>query len=319
MSSSNLIRVIDSHTAGEPTRVIVEGAPDLGSGSMAERLSRMRNCADWLRTSLTTEPRASEWMVGAVLQPPVSPDAIAGVIYFNNTGYLGMCGHGTVGVVATLSYLGRIEPGVHRLETAVGDVIVILESDGSVFVENVISYRREKAVTVQVPGVGPVVGDVAWGGNWFFLTHSDRRLHPAEVIPLTDHALRIRAALVEQGITGDSSALIDHIELLGPPSDPARADCRNFVLCPGGQYDRSPCGTGTSAKLACLAADGKLAPGQTWRQESITGTIFTGSYRPADGGVIPTIAGRAFVNGDMRLVFSADDPFRFGIDSRESL
>jgi 4-hydroxyproline epimerase len=317
MSAHDSIRVIDSHTAGEPTRVVVAGAPDLGSGNMASRLARLRDETDWLRTSLVTEPRGSECMVGAVLQPPVSPQAAAGMIFFNNAGYLGMCGHGTIGVVATLAYLGRIGPGVHRLETPVGEVEVKLEPNGDVSVENVRSYRREKAVAVDVPGVGPIVGDVAWGGNWFFLTSTDRPLVLKDVAELSALTLRIRTALEERGITGDDGAMIDHIELVGPPHDSTRADSRNFVMCPGGQYDRSPCGTGTSAKLACLAADGKLGEGQLWRQESVVGTIFLGRYRRVEGGVIPIITGRAFVNGDLRLVISPDDPFRFGIEPQK--
>jgi 4-hydroxyproline epimerase len=317
MSAYDSIRVIDSHTAGEPTRVVVAGAPDLGSGNMASRLTRLRDEADWLRTSLVTEPRGSECMVGALLQPPVSRESVAGVIFFNNAGYLGMCGHGTIGVVATLAHLGRIGPGVHRLETPVGDVQLKLEPNGDVSLENVRSYRRQKAISVDVPGIGQVVGDVAWGGNWFFLTHTDRPLVLEEVAQLSALTLRIRRALEAQGITGDDGAVIDHIELIGPPHDPATADGRNFVMCPGGQYDRSPCGTGTSAKLACLADDGKLAEGQLWRQESVVGTIFVGSYRRLEGGVVPTITGRAFVNGDLRLVVSRDDPFRFGIEPRK--
>jgi 4-hydroxyproline epimerase len=308
-----LIRVIDSHTGGEPTRVVVEGGPDLGDGDMAARLATMRANADWLRTSLVTEPRGSECMVGAVLERPVSRKAAAGVLFFNNTDYLGMCGHGMIGVVATLAYLGRLAPGQHRIETPVGDVVARLNVNGDVSVENVHSYRRLKDVSLRVPGIGEVVGDVAWGGNWFFFTNTQRLLTLADVDELTRNALRIREALEKQGITGDDGARIDHVELVGPPSDPAKADARNFVLCPGGQYDRSPCGTGTSAKLACLAADGKLAPGQVWRQESIVGSIFEGRYRPAGNAIIPTITGRAFVNGDLRLVIDQADPFRFGI------
>ena len=284
---------------------------------MAARLVRLRDEADWLRTSLVTEPRGSECMVGAVLQPPVSPQAVAGVIFFNNAGYLGMCGHGTIGIVATLAHLGRIEPGIHRLETPVGDVEVKLEPNGGVAVENVRSYRRQKAISVDVPGVGPIVGDVAWGGNWFFLTNTDRPLVLKDAAELSALTLRIRSALEDQGITGDDGEVIDHVELMGPPHNPSSADGRNFVMCPGGQYDRSPCGTGTSAKLACLAADGKLAEGQLWRQESVVGTIFVGRYRQVEGGVIPTITSRAFVNGDLRLVVLPDDPFRFGIEPRK--
>ncbi len=280
---------------------------------MSERLARMRTEADWLRTSLVTEPRGSECMVGAVLQTPVSSNAVAGVIFFNNAGYLGMCGHGTIGVVATLAHLGRIPPGCHLLETPVGEVRVELARDGAVSVENVRSYRHMKDVTVDVPGLGSVVGDIAWGGNWFFLTSTDRALALNDVGELSTLTLHIRQALEDKGITGDDGAIIDHIEMMGPPADPTRADGRNFVMCPGGQYDRSPCGTGTSAKLACLAADDKLAEGQIWRQESIVGTIFEGKYRRIEGGIIPTITGRAHVNGDLRLILSPGDPFRFGI------
>jgi proline racemase len=311
--SPTAVRVIDSHTGGEPTRVVVEGAPNLGGRDMASRRAVLRNSADWLRTSLVTEPRGSEWMVGAVLQAPLSSTAAAGVIFFNNAGYLGMCGHGLIGVVATLVHLGRIAPGQHRIETPVGDVTAQLHENGDISVENVRSFRRLKDVAVEVPELGRVVGDVAWGGNWFFFANTDRRLSLADVGELTCHTLQIRHALEQQRITGDDDAEIDHIELIGPPSDPAIADARNFVLCPGGQYDRSPCGTGTSAKLACLAADGKLKPGQVWRQESIVGSMFAGRFRETDGGVIPTITGRAFVNGDLRLVIDPSDPYRFGI------
>jgi proline racemase len=309
------IRVIDSHTGGEPTRVVAEGAPDLGDGNMAARRERMRKSCDWLRTSLVTEPRGSEWMVGAMLQKPLSPRAAAGVIFFNNVGYLGMCGHGLIGVAATLAYLGKIGPGRHTIETPVGDVTIELREDGAVSFENVRSFRRLKGAAVKLPDGNEVVGDVAWGGNWFFFTNTDRKMTLADVDELTALTLQIRQALERRRITGDDGATIDHIELVGPPSDAAVADARNFVLCPGGEYDRSPCGTGTSAKVACLAADGKLLPGQVWRQESIVGSVFDASYQEVEGGVVPTITGRAFVNGDLRLVIDLRDPFRFGISA----
>jgi proline racemase len=317
-SPGTSIRVIDSHTGGEPTRVVVEGAPELGDGDMAARRERMRASSDWLRTSLVTEPRGSSFMVGAVLQEPLSPKAVAGVIFFNNVGYLGMCGHGLIGVATTLAFLGKIGPGRHIVETPVGDVTVELLKDGAVSFENVRSFRRLKDAGVTLPGGGEVAGDVAWGGNWFFFTNTDRHMTLANVHELTGITWRIRKALEQNGITGHDGATIDHIELVGPPSDPAVADARNFVLCPGGEYDRSPCGTGTSAKLACLAADGKLAPGQTWRQESIVGSVFEAQYRAAEGGVIPTITGKAFINADLRLVIDPRDPFRFGISDSDS-
>ncbi len=307
------IRVIDSHTAGEPTRVIIDGGPDLGRGSMAERRDIFRRDFDTFRSAVVNEPRGSDPVVGALLCQPVDPQSAAGVIFFNNVGFLGMCGHGTIGLVATLAHLGRIKPGVHRIETPVGVVSAELHREGDVSVANVASYRHRKGVTVDVDGYGKFTGDVAWGGNWFFLVHHhDEKLDLRNVDRLTEVTWAIRQALEREGITGANGAEIDHVELYGPPTVP-RADSRNFVLCPGKAYDRSPCGTGTSAKLACLFADGKLKEGQPWRQESIVGTVFEGSVRVVDGAVQPTIRGEAFVNSQATLILNERDPFCWGI------
>ncbi len=307
------LQVIDSHTGGEPTRVVVGGLPDLGTGSISQRLARLRQDHDWVRQASVLEPRGSDVIVGAVLCEPVDPQSAAAVIFFNNAGYLGMCGHGTIGVMVTLAHLGRIQRGTHRLETPVGLVEASLLADGRVQVRNVPSYRLDADVSVHVPGVGVVTGDVAWGGNWFFLTSAgDRELTVKNSLELTDLTLRIKTALRAAGVTGADDAEIDHIELFGPPQD-ARNHSRNFVLCPGGAYDRSPCGTGTSAKMACLAADGRLAPGDVWRQESIVGSVFEGSVVLDGEQVIPTIVGSAFVTADATLLLDPRDPFRTGI------
>jgi 4-hydroxyproline epimerase len=307
------LRIIDSHTAGEPTRIIVDGLPFSTQGGPTQARETLRAEYDWLRTALVTEPRGAPWMVGAALLPPTQPGAVAGVVFFNNAGYLGMCGHGLIGLVATLAYLGRLTPGRHLFETPVGDVVARLEPSGEASLENVPSYRLHRDAQVVLADGRTFVGDVAWGGNWFFLTKSDAPLEWARVAELTHLTQAIRDALPAAGVCGADGAEIDHIELVGPPSEPGRADARNFVLCPGGEYDRSPCGTGTSAKVACLAADGKLAPGQTWRQESITGGVFTASYRPDGDRIVPTISGRAFVNGDWTLVIDPADPLKFGV------
>jgi 4-hydroxyproline epimerase len=305
------ISIVDSHTGGEPTRLIVDGGPDLGHGPLSDRLARMRDGHDHIRTGTVCEPRGSDVLVGALLCEPHAPGCAAGVIFFNNVGYLGMCGHGTIGLVAALAHLGRIAAGRHRIDTPVGVVTAELHADGSVSVENVASYRARKDVAVNVDGYGTVRGDVAWGGNWFFLVER----HPFDVSPsnlpaLTAFAQAVMAALGEQGITGTGGAPIDHVELFAA-SD--RADSRNFVLCPGKAYDRSPCGTGTSAKLACLAADGKLAEGAAWRQESIIGSVFTCSYRRAGDHIVPTIRGTAWISGASTLLFDDGDPFAWGI------
>ncbi|MDX2029092.1 MAG: 4-hydroxyproline epimerase [Blastocatellia bacterium] len=307
------VRVIDSHTGGEPTRVVVSGGPELGGGSMAERMARFKSEFDTFRSAVVNEPRGNDAVVGALLCEPVDPAHAAGVIYFNNVGYLGMCGHGTIGLMATLAWLGRIGPGTHRIETPVGVVEATLEEDNLVRVANVPSYRLAANVAVDVPGHGPVVGDIAWGGNWFFLVHSDGlALEMANLDALTDFTWRIRQALTAQGITGANGQEIDHIELFAP-SRLEGVDSKNFVLCPGKAYDRSPCGTGTSAKLACLYADGKLAEGQVWRQESIVGSVFEGSLRVDGEKIHPTIKGSAFINAEADLILDERDPFCYGI------
>jgi 4-hydroxyproline epimerase len=308
------ISIIDSHTGGEPTRLIVDGGPDLGRGPLSERLALLRERHDQLRTGTVCEPRGSDVMVGALLCEPHAEDCAAGVIFFNNVGYLGMCGHGTIGLVASLAHMGRIKPGRHRIDTPVGVVVAELHTDGSVSVDNVTSYRLEKDVPVHVPGYGTVTGDIAWGGNWFFLVGEHGiEIGARNIDALTRFSDAVMQALREQGIRGADGALIDHVELFGPSS---QADSRNFVLCPGKAYDRSPCGTGTSAKLACLAADGKLAPDTVWRQESIIGSVFAASYRPDGRGIAPTIQGSAWISAEAQLLFDEQDPFAWGIPSR---
>jgi 4-hydroxyproline epimerase len=315
---------VDSHTAGEPTRVILDAPFDLGSGSLSERREIFSTKYDSYRRAFCTEPRAGDTTVGALLVPPFDPTCSAGVIFFNNIGYLNMCGHGTIGLIRTLEYLGRLEPGAHRIETPVGVVGATLHADGRVSVENVASYRAEKDFVLPVDGLGKVVGDIAWGGNWFFLIED----HGLEITlknraALMDYCTCVKQALalspvrqaqggpVRQAQGRPEVQLIDHIELYGPSQV---ADSRNFVLCPGGAYDRSPCGTGTSAKLACLCADGKLSPGQIWRQESVIGTIFEAAYQlDGTGSVIPTITGSAFVTAEGKIVLDEQDPFQLGI------
>ena len=309
------LNIIDSHTGGEPTRLVVAGGPDLGGGTLAERLNRFRSHFDAWRAGIVTEPRGSDVMVGALLCEPNDPECAAGVIFFNNVGYLGMCGHGTIGLVVSLAHMGRIGPGRHRIETPVGVVEATLNDDGSVALRNVPAWRFRKDVSVDVPAYGTFTGDIGWGGNWFFLVADHgRALLPSNIGELTAFSDAMRDALIAQGITGADGAMIDHIELFGPGSREG-IDSRSFVLCPGSAYDRSPCGTGTSAKVACLAADGKLAEGAVWRQESIIGSVFDASYRHSGDGrtVVPTITGRAYVMAEGRLCFDEHDPFAWGV------
>jgi 4-hydroxyproline epimerase len=344
------LEVVDSHTEGEPTRVVVAGWGEVAGATMAERRDELRRHHDALRRAVVCEPRGHEAVVGALLTPPVEPGSSAGVIFFDNAGYLGMCGHGTIGVVRTLDFLGRLGRSdaaarTVRLDTPVGTVTAEITAggdggekekeheqereqeqgagardgwdrdEGAVTVTNVPARCHAVDVAVEVPSLGRVTGDVAWGGNWFFLTGIGQLggvpLTRDDLGALTGATLRIRAALAAAGITGDGGAEIDHVEVFGPPSGPW-ADSRNFVLCPGGAYDRSPCGTGTSAKLATLYARGELALGQRWRQESITGGLFSAWLTRDGDDLVPHIRGRAFVTGRTTLLFDPHDPFRGG-------
>jgi 4-hydroxyproline epimerase len=308
------IEVVDSHTEGEPTRIIVAGGPDLGAGDMRQRREVFRRNFDHIRSAVVCEPRGSEVLVGGLLCEPPDSSCTAGVIYFTTAGFLGMCGHGTIGFLVTLHHLGRIKPGQHRIATPVGVITTTLHDSARVSVQNVPAYRLRKDVAVDVPRYGRVVGDLAWGGNWFFLVKATaERIALDNVDHLTRVTKQIEAALAASGITGAGGERVDHVELFGDGSA-VGADSQNFVLCPGGSYDRSPCGTGTSAKLACLAADGALQPGQVWRQAGILGGVFESFYEPCDGEkIIPTISGRAYVSGRGKLLLQNDDPFRFGI------
>ena len=307
------IKVIDSHTGGEPTRVVISGGPDLGDGPLPDRIERFRSEYDAFRCAVVHEPRGSDAIVGALLCTPVDDSCVTGVIFFNSVAYLGMCGHGTIGIVATLAYMKRIGVGSHRIETPVGVVVAHLDKEGKVEVANVPSYRVATNVTVEVPGFGPVTGDVAWGGNWFFLVkeHSEE-LELENLDRLMEFTLAVRESLARAGITGSDGHEVDHVELFAP-SKLAGVNSKNFVLCPGKAYDRSPCGTGTSAKLACLVADGKLSEGQVWRQESIVGSVFEGRVKVIDNVVHPSIKGSAFITAESDLILDERDPFATGI------
>ena len=308
------IHVIDSHTEGEPTRVLIEGAPDLGSGPVAEQAKTFAENHDHLRRAMVLEPRGSDVLVGAILIPPSDPSADFGVIFVNNAGILGMCVHGTIGVMRTLQSIGKIDAGSEIiLETNVGLVKAHEHSDSSITVENVASYRSSTKIPVQLKD-RTVHADIAWGGNWFALVEDHGEdLMPERITELTKVSQAIRTVMNDQGLDGDTGGAVDHVELFSPVATAAHS--RSFVLCPGGAYDRSPCGTGTSAKIACLAADGLLKEGEEWIQESIIGSRFTARYRLEAGKVIPEIRGRAWITADSQIHIDETDPFRYGIST----
>ncbi|HVT72747.1 MAG TPA: proline racemase family protein [Lacunisphaera sp.] len=308
MTTPHRIQVLDSHTGGEPTRLVLDGGPDLGGGPLAERVKLFQEKHDAYRTAIVGEPRGYDALVGALLVPPHDKGCQFGVIFFNNVGYLGMCGHGTIGLLVSLAHLGRLQPGSLRVDTPVGPIEATLQAGGEVSFTNVPSYRKHQGLELYLPGVGDVACDIAWGGNWFCLIENHgQRLELDNLTQLTDYCARMRQAVSDSGFPE-----VDHVELFGPGTKPG-ANSRNFVLCPGKAYDRSPCGTGTSAKLACLAADGKLAPGDEWVQESIVGSVFRAKYRKQGDKILPTITGTARVTGEATLLVAADDPFGWGI------
>ena len=317
--------IIDSHTGGEPTRVVVRWPSEvtgLNEGSLMQRKALLADQYDWIRSSCINEPRGHDAMVGALLCEPVNPDCVAGVIFFNNVGYLNGCIHGTMGLTVTLAHMGKISIGKHRIETPVGEVVAELHENGRVTVANVPSYRYKANVAVETESYGRVTGDVAWGGNWFFLVHTPNQkelaIRPENIVALTHFSTEIAKALADQNITGRDGMEVDHIEVFGEPTLEA-SDSRSFVLCPGLAYDRSPCGTGTSAKLACLYADGQLKEGEIWRQASILDTVFEGTVKALDdGSIIPSISGSAFVNSEAHILTQDNDPFRYGIQTKQN-
>ena len=309
------IEVIDSHTGGEPTRVVISGWDIPAGMSTAEMRDHMRTQQEHLMNGVLLEPRGSDVIVGAVLVPPTVPESCTGVVYFNNAGVLGMCGHGTIGVVQTLKHMGIILPGPHKIETPVGNIEVQLEDDGTVWITNVPAYTFATNIKVQTKNFGEVIGDIAWGGNWFFLTQgneSSPKVNFENRDDLTRFTVDIRTSLDLAGIRAADGAIVDHVEVFGPPIVEG-ANSKNFVLCPGMAYDRSACGTGTSAKMATLVAHGKLKPDQMWVQESITGTIFTGFITMKGDQIIPHISGKAYITAESTLIFSENDPFQWGI------
>ena len=308
------VSVIDSHTGGEPTRIVISGGPELGDGQMGERRNSLRADYDWFRSAVVNEPRGSDVLVGGLLCAPVKPDNAAGIIFFNNIGYLGMCGHGSIGLAVTLLHLGRLDIGTHSLETPAGEVLLTLHDRNTVSVSNVPSYRYKRDVSLHVPEIGKVTGDIAWGGNWFYLVADHgQSIEYQNADRLAEYSRALLRELNIQGIRGPQGELVDHVELFGPPSDRSSADSRNFVMCPGGAYDRSPCGTGTSAKIACLIEDEKLAPGDKWRQESITRSVFEASAQVREQKILPTITGTAFITAESSLYIDAEDSFRYGL------
>ncbi len=307
-----MIHYTDLHTEGEPTRVITSGFPDLGTGSILQRSEMMTKNFSDLCSGIVREPRGHEAMVAALLLEPADKSCDHGVIFFNNVGSLGMCGHGTMGVVRALRDQGFMGSDTVTFETPAGNVDAAIDEAGRISVVNVESYCYRRQVEVELSSGQKVIGDIAWGGNWFFLTGSNGwPLDVRESPILIDFASEIRVALESNGICGEGGAPIDHVEL-HESLQGGQQGVRSFVMCPGMEWDRSPCGTGASATVASMADQQLISPGETWIQESILGGRFEVTYELGERGIIPTISGRAWPCSRGELIFEEDDPFRSG-------
>ena len=311
------LRVIDSHTIGEPTRVVLDeslvAGLDLGGGSVRDRRDRFRDRCDHVRSALVGDPRGTTAMVGVILVPPADPTCRFGAFYVNRVGYLDMCGHATIGLAVTLGARGIIEPGDFRLESPAGVVGVTWHGGGEASFECVPPRRIAQNLALACDDGSRVTGDVATSGLWCYLCRDHGLpVEPTAIPALTARAWSIRRALEARGLSGDGGEVIDHVVLLGPPRDPGN-DGRAFVLCPDGAFDRSPCGTGTSALVGCLFEDGILTAGRTWRQESVLGGVYEASIRRERDILVPTVRGRAWLTAETTLHFAGDDPYRTGL------
>lgn len=332
-----IVHVVDSHTAGEPTRVVTGGLPNVPGATMADKRAFLRQHCDALRSGLVCEPRGHDAIVAAYLLPPCDPTAHAGVVFANDVGYLGMCGHGAIGVATTLLAMGMVAPASAdgdteiRLDTPVGTVVAQVAvrdgRPGAVRLRNVPSFLHARDVEVPVEGIGRVTVDVAWGGNWFAILPEDElgvAVEPERLPALLERTMAVREALIRHDVFGFDPATgapqeIDHVEVYRVLRHPdARVATRTMTLCPGRAYDRSPCGTGTSAKIATLHARGEIAPGDVFVNQSVIGTEFRARILAVDRDgdrtlVTPEIEGQAWITGLQQLVFDPTDPLKSGL------
>lgn len=325
----SILTTVDTHTAGEPTRVLVAGLPFL-RGSMAERRRQLQEEYDSIRTVLMHEPRGHAGMFGAMLMAPANPEADLGVVFMDTGGYLAMCGHGSIGAIAAALATGALErrepETIVVLDTPAGLVRARVETEGGgvgrIAVENVPAFlwRSDAEITL---GSRRLHVDIAFGGNFFALVPAHRlglTVEPCCLRDLVQQGMEIRAAIEEQlEVVHPLEPDIDSVDLVEIyDEEPEEGiDCRNVVVFGDGQVDRSPCGTGTSAKMAALYAAGRLALGEPFVNQSIIGTCFTGRLLREEsvGGfsaVVPEIAGHAYVTGLQQFVIDPDDPLKAG-------
>ena len=330
---AQVIQAVDSHTAGEPTRIVTGGLPPLAGASMAEKRTILQRDHDGLRRALVLEPRGHDAIVLAYLLPPCTPGAHLGVVFANDAGYLGMCGHGAIGVATVAVAMGMVaavEPVTEVvLDTPAGVVPCRVAVAGgkvkSVTITNVPSFLFAQRVVVPVHGFGKVAADIAYGDNWFAFVEADQlglMVEKTHLPVLMQAATAVREALVREGVRGrhperSGDEIVDHVKLFAPLAGD-EPGARALTLCPGAAYDRSPCGTGTSAKLAVLHAKGELEIGAWFRSQSVLATEFRARVvretrvgpHPA---IVPEVTGSAWITGFPTFVLDPEDPCRFGI------
>ena len=330
MNILNMITAVDSHTEGEPTRVVTGGVPFVPGKTMPEKKQWLAENRDDLRKSLMWEPRGHKDMLGALITPPVSKDADFGVIFMDGDGYLDMCGHGSVGVVTVV-----LETGMVPMKDSGEQTVVMDTPAGLITARAIMEHGKAKSVsfqnvpsfyysslTVKVPGLGEIPVDISYGGNYFALVNVNRLNMPLEVEnikDLTEIGLTIRdlvnqqAEIIHPGTGAKGS--VDLTEIYDESSAPAVT--KNIVIFGAGQVDRSPCGTGTCAKMAVLNKKNKLSPNEIYRHKSIIGTEFQGKILEETTvgdykAIIPEITARAYITGIQQFVMDADDPFKYG-------
>ncbi|CAN7198523.1 4-hydroxyproline epimerase [Caulobacter sp. LjRoot300] len=321
---------IDGHTAGNPVRLVAGGAPLLRGDTMSARRQDFLARFDWIRTGLMFEPRGHDMMSGGFLYPPTQPDCDAGVLFIETSGCLPMCGHGTIGIVTFALENGLItprEPGKLRLEVPAGVIDIAYETTGdrvtAVKIRNVPAYLAEEGIAIDVPGFGPLMVDVAYGGNFYAIIEPQGAyagidaLGAAEILRLSPIVRTLVRDKVEPVHPLDPTIRgVSHVLWADAPRAPD-ADGRNAVFYGDRAIDRSPCGTGTSARLAHLAAKGRLKVGDAFVHESIIGSRFVGRVEAqvelgGRAAIVPSIQGSAIATGHNILWIDRADPFWAG-------
>lgn len=321
---------VDGHTCGNPVRMVVGGGPDLKGATMSEKRDHFLRDYDWIRTALMFEPRGHDMMSGSILYPPTRPDCDMAILFIETSGCLPMCGHGTIGTVTMALEQGQVKPktpGLLRLDTPAGLVEAHYREEGgritSVKLINVPSYLAVRDLELEVEGLGRLVVDVSYGGNFYAIVDPQANFTGVEAVQPSDilrwsPKVRVAVNKAVELVHPENPAIrgCRHVLWAGKPTVPG-ATARNAVFYGDKAIDRSPCGTGTSARLAQWAARGRLKPGEDFVHESIIGSLFTGRIEAETTvgnhpAIVPSIEGWAVMTGLNTIFVDDHDPFKHG-------